>query len=53
MNGGGGFLTSSIKGVFNFMGQAFANGKRIDDTHTYKNAQPGMATPGCQLGARP
>lgn len=32
---------ATITGVFNFVGQVFANGKRIDDTHTHSDPQGG------------
>ena len=32
---------ATITGIFNFVGQVFANGKRIDDTHTHNGVQPG------------
>lgn len=32
---------ATINGVINFVGQVFANGKRIDDTHTHSGVQSG------------
>ena len=37
---------ATITGVFNFVGQVFANGKRIDDTHTHNGVQPGSGNSG-------
>lgn len=35
-----------ITGTFRFIGQVFANGKRIDDSHTHSNVQPGSGNSG-------
>jgi len=35
VGGAAGNLVSSIAGTFNFIGQVFANGKRIDETHRH------------------
>lgn len=38
---GGGNAESAITGLFKFIGQVFANGKRIDDTHTHSKVKLG------------
>ncbi|WP_043614303.1 Gp138 family membrane-puncturing spike protein [Chromobacterium violaceum] len=35
-----------ITGTFQFIGQVFANGKKIDDGHTHKGVQPGSGNSG-------
>lgn len=37
---------ATINGVINFVGQVFANGKRIDETHTHNGVQPGGGNSG-------
>ncbi|MEE2977542.1 MAG: oxidoreductase [Pseudomonadota bacterium] len=37
---------ATITGIFNFVGQVFANGKHIDDTHTHNGVQPGSGNSG-------
>lgn len=41
---GGGGTTGTITGVVRFIGSVFANGKRIDDTHTHTSTTPGTPT---------
>jgi len=41
-----GAAAATINGIVRFVGQVFANGKEIDDTHTHKNVQPGTGNSG-------
>ncbi|MDN7925700.1 Gp138 family membrane-puncturing spike protein [Burkholderia vietnamiensis] len=44
-NQGGADTSVSINGKTSFNGQVFANGKRVDDTHTHPDAQGGNTGP--------
>jgi phage baseplate assembly protein gpV len=43
---GGGATSATISGVVRFIGSVFANGKRIDDTHTHNGVQSGSGNSG-------
>ncbi|MCO1342111.1 hypothetical protein L0Z26_09295 [Burkholderia multivorans] len=45
-NQSGADTSVSINGKTTFNGQVFANGKRIDDTHTHNGVQPGSGNSG-------